>query len=83
MDHLPSISNNVVLAELVTVNTLVMAIFSLPLSSCRREEAFFAFSSTPRARGFVWRVYTSQVTFDFPAATWNASLIDAFMWRLQ
>ena len=79
MYHLSSIANDVIVAELISVEAVVSPIICLPLPSRRREEALLAFSSTSHTWRIARVIYAAQIAFDLPAPTWYACLIDPFV----
>ena len=79
MHHLPPIADNIIVAKIIAVKTLLLPIVRLALPPRGREETFFAFAPTANARGIAWVVDASQVAFHFSTAAGNAGLVDTFV----
>lgn len=83
MNHFPPIARNVIIIELMSVQTILLSIIRLPLSPRSREVTIFALSAT----SYAWRISrvidAPQVAFHLPSSAWNASLVHTFVLRLS
>lgn len=82
MRHLPPIAHDVVVAIIITIETVLLPVLRLALAARGREETFLALATAAHAWRIAWAVDGSKIALHLSAAAGYAGLIDAFVLRL-